>query len=206
MAESKSSFLLYTDLINVVALLSDEQAGKLFRTILEYVNDKDPEPEDMLTKLAFEPIRLQLKRDLRGWEERKLKRSEAGKKGMDHRWGITKDNNVTDDITNITVNDTVTVNGNVNGTVKRVREVFHPPSQEDVVTEMMKCLDDFSAMAEASKFHDYYTSNGWMVGKNKMKDWKSTVRNWIRNSTKFQKNGQSKQGTSEARTERAKNW
>lgn len=70
----------------------------------------------------------------------------------------------------------------------------------------MKSLDDFSAMAEASKFHDYYTSNGWMVGKKKMKDWKSTVRNWIRNSTKFQKNGQSKQGTSEARTERAKNW
>ena len=206
MAESKSSFLLYTDLINVVALLSDEQAGKLFRTILEYVNDKDPEPEDMLTKLAFEPIRLQLKRDLRGWEERKLKRSEAGKRGMEHRWGITKDNNVIDDITNITVNDTVTVNGTVNGTVKRVREVFHPPAQEDVVTEMMKSLDDFSAMAEASKFHDYYTSNGWMVGKNKMKDWKSTVRNWIRNSKKFSTNGQSKQGTSEARTERAKNW
>jgi hypothetical protein len=27
-------------------------------------------------------------------------------------------------------------------------------------------------------FIDHYTSNGWMVGKNKMKDWKAAVRNW----------------------------
>jgi hypothetical protein len=25
---------------------------------------------------------------------------------------------------------------------------------------------------------DYYTSNGWMVGKNPMKDWKAAVRTW----------------------------
>lgn len=27
-------------------------------------------------------------------------------------------------------------------------------------------------------FIDHYTSNGWMVGKNKMKDWKAAVRTW----------------------------
>lgn len=27
---------------------------------------------------------------------------------------------------------------------------------------------------------DYYESNGWLVGKNKMKDWQAAVRNWIR--------------------------
>ena len=30
----------------------------------------------------------------------------------------------------------------------------------------------------ASVFVDYYTSNGWMVGKNRMKDWKAAVRTW----------------------------
>jgi len=34
--------------------------------------------------------------------------------------------------------------------------------------------------AEHEKFYDFYTSKGWMVGKNKMKDWKSAVRNWLR--------------------------
>jgi len=27
-------------------------------------------------------------------------------------------------------------------------------------------------------FHDYYESNGWLVGKNKMKDWKASARGW----------------------------
>lgn len=27
-------------------------------------------------------------------------------------------------------------------------------------------------------FYNYYESNGWCVGKNKMKDWKATIRNW----------------------------
>ena len=31
---------------------------------------------------------------------------------------------------------------------------------------------------DAQKFIDYYDSNGWMVGRNKMKDWKAAVRNW----------------------------
>lgn len=35
---------------------------------------------------------------------------------------------------------------------------------------------------DPQRFFDYYESNGWCVGKNKMKDWKAAVRNWERNS------------------------
>lgn len=31
----------------------------------------------------------------------------------------------------------------------------------------------------AEKFHAYYESNGWKVGKNPMKDWKATIRTWV---------------------------
>lgn len=31
----------------------------------------------------------------------------------------------------------------------------------------------------AEHFFNYYESNGWMVGRNKMKDWKATVKNWM---------------------------
>lgn len=34
----------------------------------------------------------------------------------------------------------------------------------------------------AERFFDFYESNGWKVGKNPMKDWKATVRNWIGNN------------------------
>ena len=32
--------------------------------------------------------------------------------------------------------------------------------------------------SEGSRFQDYYTANGWRVGKNPMKDWKAAARNW----------------------------
>ena len=78
--QGKKSFVLYSDVKNVLDLLPDEQAGKLFKIIVEYVNDNDPETDDALVKLAFAPIKAQLKRDLDKWQGIRGKRSEAGKK------------------------------------------------------------------------------------------------------------------------------
>ena len=36
-------------------------------------------------------------------------------------------------------------------------------------------------------FYDYYESNGWKVGKNLMKDWKATLRNWNRRNNQNKK-------------------
>ena len=33
---------------------------------------------------------------------------------------------------------------------------------------------------ESERFFDFYSSKGWMVGKNPMKDWRAAVRNWVR--------------------------
>ena len=48
---------------------------------------------------------------------------------------------------------------------------------------------------EAESFIDFYESKGWMVGKNKMKDWKACIRTWeMRNKTtkKYTNKGMSK--------------
>ena len=37
---------------------------------------------------------------------------------------------------------------------------------------------------DSIRFFDYYESKGWMIGKNKMKDWKACVRTWERRETK----------------------
>ena len=59
-------------------------------------------------------------------------------------------------------------------------------------------LDEVSAYCnerhnnvDANRFIDYYTSNGWMVGKNKMKDWKAAVRNWERGNNNTSSSGSS---------------
>jgi hypothetical protein len=81
MAENKKGFILYCDLIHTVEQLPNEKAGELFKHILRYVNDLNPQTDDLVTKITFEPIRQQLKRDLTKWTEKSIKRSEAGRLG-----------------------------------------------------------------------------------------------------------------------------
>jgi hypothetical protein len=113
--QGKKSFVLYTDQREVFDELSDEDAGKLIKHIFAYVNDEDPITEDKLLKVAFLPIKTQLKRDLKMWDEKKEQRAEAGKKGglaksSNAKQSLAKPSNATNDVANLAVN----VNGNVN--------------------------------------------------------------------------------------------
>ncbi len=59
-------------------------------------------------------------------------------------------------------------------TVKEKAKRFIPPTPEEVKTY---CLERKNNV-DCNRFVDFYSSKGWMVGKNKMKDWKSAVRTW----------------------------
>lgn len=57
---------------------------------------------------------------------------------------------------------------------------FTPPNPDDVcIIFMEQGVPQDNAMIHACKFIDYYQSNGWKVGKNKMKDWKAAARGWV---------------------------
>ena len=115
MAENKKGFVLYADLIHTVELMTSSKAGNLFKHILRYVNDLNPKTGDTTIKLVFEPIKQQLKRDLKKYEERKKKYSDAGKRSAEVRrekQKATSLNAVKQGLTKSTVivKDTVTVN------------------------------------------------------------------------------------------------
>lgn len=57
---------------------------------------------------------------------------------------------------------------------------FTPPTVEDV---RAYCLERGNQV-DPERFVDYYTANGWKVGKNPMKDWKAAVRTWERDDKK----------------------
>lgn len=86
MANGKKSVVMYCDLIHTVNKLTDEQAGKLFKHYLAYVNDLNPVCSDILIEVAFEPIKQSLKRDLDKWEDKKDERSYSGRLGNLKRW------------------------------------------------------------------------------------------------------------------------
>jgi hypothetical protein len=114
MAKDKKSFILYADLIHTVNQLPDDKAGLLFKHLLSYVNDENPTTDDIVVKIAFEPIKQQLKRDLKHWEQIREKRSEAGKASAEKRkqnsTNSTSVKSVEQKPTNSTVNDNVNVN------------------------------------------------------------------------------------------------
>lgn len=81
MAEGKKGFVLYADLIHQLEKMPNEKAGELFKTILRYVNDLNPQVDDLMVDLVFEGIKQQLKRDLVKYEQRAERSRINGSKG-----------------------------------------------------------------------------------------------------------------------------
>lgn len=73
--------------------------------------------------------------------------------------------------------------GSEGSSTKRVREyrarekLGAPPTLEEVAAY---CKERGTSI-DPQKWFDHYTSNGWMVGRTKMKDWKAAVRTWEKN-------------------------
>ena len=77
----KNSFILYTDYLAQIELLSMEQRGELFTAIMNYASEKElPELDGMVT-MAFSFIKSQLDRDKERYDSIVESRKESGKKG-----------------------------------------------------------------------------------------------------------------------------
>ena len=93
---------------------------------------------------------------------------------------------------NVTHNVTVTTNSNESKSKsksksksieeKYIKEKnvsrFVPPTLEEVSAY---CLERNNGV-DPQRFIDFYSSKGWMIGSNKMKDWKAAVRTWEQNN------------------------
>lgn len=80
-----------------------------------------------------------------------------------------------DDQKDTTVYERIPDNTNdTNGNKERQR--FTPPS----VSEVRAYCQEKGYKIDADQFIDFYESKGWMIGKNKMKDWKAAVRTWTK--------------------------
>lgn len=91
MAENKKSFLFYVDWKDIFKELSREERGDLIMHILEYTNDENPPELNGVLKMAFIPIKAQLKRDLKEWQ----KTCEKNRDNVLKRWNKDSSKNTT---------------------------------------------------------------------------------------------------------------
>lgn len=198
----KKSFVMYESWGAAIEKMNNEQAGELIKAIYAYQKDPDAVPEDPALAFVFELIKQQLDADSQRYKEACAARSEAGKKGgrpkvnaSDKKQMVSTESKKSKcfsekakkaDNDNEYDNDLKKEN-----TIDGVKEKrFAPPTLENVSEY---CREMGYTNVDAARFIDFYTSNGWMVGKNRMKDWKAAVRNWDRR----EKNPQRQDGAAE---------
>lgn len=189
--EKKNSFVLYTDYRRQFDLLTDAELGQLIRAVMDYVETGQPPDLPAGPQMAFAFISAQIDRDMKKYQEVVEKRRAAGSAGGKQKASNAKQevailanaSTCYQAVTNLPDNDND--NDNVNDIKKKDTKVskeksFKPPSVENV----REYCQEGGYKVDAECFVNFYESKGWMVGKNRMKDWKAAVRNWARNDQK----------------------
>lgn len=195
---AKPGVMFYFDVRPCIKRLDAAEKGRLFEAILDYGEFGVVPDLDGALGVAWDFIQPKLDRDSGRYDRQVEQRQyavyvrEAKKKeGVPlpfEAWKQEHSNEssrgISDDIggyPTATINYQPTTINSQPATKDKTdkpptRSRFSPPSAEQVreyCTEKGYTLD-------ADRFVDYYTSNGWMVGKNRMKDWKAAVRTWSR--------------------------
>jgi hypothetical protein len=91
-------------------------------------------------------------------------------------------------------------NTNTNITYSNKKAFFKKPN----VLEIKDYCLERNNNIDADSFFDFYESKNWFVGKNKMKDWKASIRTWERRNK--DKSNKSKIKTQVSEWEKAKKY
>lgn len=149
-----NGFIIFKDQLSLLKLIPDEQLGKSIKLLLENF-DELPEKDD----LAYEMIATNVRR----YREQSEKARQSGLKGGNP-----------------------TLKGRDNHTVKLQEKTIQEKNKQNknnTIPSLQDVIDycnERNNFVDANEWFDYYSANGWKVGKNPMKDWKACVRYWER--------------------------
>jgi uncharacterized protein YdaU (DUF1376 family) len=174
------AFLFYTsDFLTGTSFLSNEQIGKYIRLLCHQHQNGHLKEKDML-KICLtydEDIFEKFEKDENGLfynvrlDEEIYKRKAYSESRRNNRKKKETHEKDMIDISKTYVEHMENEIENEDEIKKDKKKVFKKPTIEEIKKE-------FPEM-NAENFYYYYESIGWMIGKNKMKDWKATGRNWM---------------------------
>lgn len=170
---------LYHSYLKSVEPLNDAERGRLFTACLTYsMTGAEPDLRGN-ERFVWPTIREQIDRDTKKYSDFCKKQQENIRK----RWDTTVydgTSGIPDDTKHTKEKEKEKENilspPNVEDSIARTpaRKRFTPPTLAEVTAY---CRERQNAV-DPQRFIDYYTANGWKVGKNSMKDWKAAVRTW----------------------------
>ena len=177
---------VYYDQEEAWTQLGDGEAGRLLKALIAYAKRGEEPALTGAGRSAWAFLKVQVDANNDSYDAKVSKCREAGKASAAKRQQVSTDVNERQQTsTNKNKNNNKNKNKNNNDIGSKGR--FAPPTLEEVrayCQERMNTVDP-------ERFFDYYTSNGWKVGKNPMKDWKAAVRSWERSDSATQKSAKS---------------
>jgi hypothetical protein len=199
---AKPGVMFYFDIRPCIKRLDAMEKGRLFEAILDYGEFGIVPELDGALGVAWDFIQPKLDRDSGRYDRqveqrqyavyvREAKKKEETPMPFDvwkHEFSNEGNRAVSADIgryptttsnpnlqpTTPTCNLQPTTDNNKGADKPPNRHRFTPPTVDEVKAY---CIEK-SYSVDPQRFVDYYTSNGWKVGKNSMKDWKAAVRTW----------------------------
>lgn len=189
--KKRETFIFYRSFSEALAECDDAIQLTMYRAIVAYALD-DVQPQFTgIASILWKLIEPQLRANIKRWEngckggapkgnlnakkqpKNNLKTTEIQPKNNQETTEKQPNKNINKNI-NINENKNINTNNSIVG--KPTRTPFIKPTLESVERYVL----DKSYAMDAREFYDYYESNGWMVGKNKMKSWTAAVANWAR--------------------------
>ena len=176
MSELNQSFVLYTNYYDILADLSNEKLGELFRAILEYKTTKKQPVVSVDLLVVFKFIKNQLDIDEEKYNKKRLKNSENGRKG-----GAPKGNQNAKKQPKTTQNkhnDNDNVNDNVNDNANANVYVYIPTKKQ-----VAEYAEQIARHIDVDMFFEYYGSSNWLDSDGLPINWKQKVIQWANRTT-----------------------
>ena len=168
---------LYLSYGQALAPFSDEEKGRILSAMLSYAATGAAPEFDGNERYIWPTLRAQIDRDSAAYQEKCAKNRENGAKG-----GRPKNQALLEKTERFSEKPKKPKEKEK----KKEKDIYIMPDKPAARSFLKPSVDDVKAYCtekgysiNAEYFVDYYESNGWMVGKNKMKDWKASVRMWV---------------------------
>lgn len=187
-----------------IVKLSDQEVGRLFRSLMEYGETGETQELTGREALAFDFIADDIDRAKANYEAKAEQCRTNASKRSGRKQTLTDASNGKQTLTNASgrleveeeketeekTEANLSPTGESRGAHaqtpaperprRRARQSFTPPTLAEVATY---CQERHNGI-DPQHFLDYYTANGWVQGKGKpIQDWQATLRTWERNNT-----------------------
>lgn len=175
--EGRDSYVFYRSFYEGIKTLPQGSGYAVFMAICEYVFEgKEPGNLQGVECGFFSMIRPQIDSNIKKYENgKKGGRPKSQTGGFTDKKSVvieTETSGFRNEKPNVNVNDNANDNDNVNAKGGLGGKI--PPT----VDEVRAYCAERGNKVNAERFVDFYMSKNWMVGKNKMSNWKAAVRNW----------------------------